>query len=304
MSIRLKITLLALLVLALVAACSADPAVPATRTALPTTAEASPLTATVTPLPPTPNLASVTLAPSPTATSEPLTLPTFILGDCRFWVPAGGAECGDLIVLEDRADPDGPTVSLHVAIFRSTNPNPAPDPVVYLMGGGGGNALGAADYYLRTVGDAIRESRDFIMYNQRGVHYNDPFLECPGEAAFYRELNASQASREETQALEKEFLLECRDHLLTSGHRPWAVQQRGQRGRHRGPAPRPWISEGQLLRNLLRHPSGTYFDALLFRRNPQRDPRFSLPSPGRLSQRSDRQFQRRSRAGLPALRGR
>jgi pimeloyl-ACP methyl ester carboxylesterase len=147
----------------------------------------------------------------------PLTLPDFIPGDCRFRVPAGGAECGDLIVLENRADPDGSTVSLHVAIFRSTNPNPASDPVIYLMGGGGGNALGASEYYLRTVGNEIRESRDFIMYNQRGVHYNDPFLECPGEAAFYRELNASQASREETQGLEMAFLTECRDHLQAQG---------------------------------------------------------------------------------------
>jgi hypothetical protein len=48
-------------------------------------------------------------------------------------------------VLEDREKPDGATVSLHVAIFRSYDPNPEPDPVIYLMGGGGGNALSAPD---------------------------------------------------------------------------------------------------------------------------------------------------------------
>jgi pimeloyl-ACP methyl ester carboxylesterase len=217
MSDRLSTIFVAFFVLTSAVACSADPAETATPIALPPTVEATPLTATDTPVPPSPIPATATLAPSPTTTSEPLTLPVFIPGDCRFRVPAGGAECGDLFVPQDRADPDGPTVSLHVAIFRSTNPNPALDPVVYLMGGGGGNALGAADYYLHTVGNDIRAWRDFIMYNQRGVHYNEPFLECPGEAAFYRDLNASQISREETQALEKEFLVECRDHLLAQG---------------------------------------------------------------------------------------
>jgi pimeloyl-ACP methyl ester carboxylesterase len=55
------------------------------------------------------------------------------------------------------------------------------------------------------------------MYNQRGTHYNDPFLECPGEATFNRELNALQISREEVEVLEKEFLTECRDHLSAQG---------------------------------------------------------------------------------------
>jgi pimeloyl-ACP methyl ester carboxylesterase len=190
-----------------------------TATALPAspTATAAPLTATETLMPTTIKAATPTLTPSPTATSEALTLPAFIPGECRFRVPTGGAECGDLIVPEDRTDPDGRTVSLHVAIFRSTHPNPAPDPVIYLMGGGGGNALGAADYYLHTVGNDIRSSRNFIMYNQRGVHYNDPFLKCPDEEAFYKEMDALEISMEEAEALEEEFLVKCRDYFLAQG---------------------------------------------------------------------------------------
>ena len=85
------------------------------------------------------------------------------------------------------------------------------------MGGGGGNALGAADYYLHTVGNDIRASRDFIMYNQRGVHHNDPFLQCPDEETFYREMDALELTMEEAEALEEEFLVDCRDHLLAQG---------------------------------------------------------------------------------------
>jgi len=215
-----------------IAACgTAEPtavAVPPTVTPEPT-ATAAPEPPTATPVPPTETAtATPTEAPTPvtpTATTIPSPTPTeelehasgFELADCQFQIPAKPVECGYLIVPEDRSDPDGATVSLHVAIFRSTGPNPEPDPVIYLMGGGGGNALSAADYYLKTVGNRIRASRDFIMYNQRGTHYNEPFLACPGEAAFQRELDAQDISRQEADAREDAFLLDCRDKLLDKG---------------------------------------------------------------------------------------
>lgn len=149
--------------------------------------------------------------------AESIPFPRFEAGECRFDVSSTSVECGDLIVLEDRDKPGGATVSLHVAIFPSYSPDPEPDPVIYLMGGGGGNALGAADYYLRTVGNRVRQSRDFIIYNQRGTHHNEPFLECPGEAEFRKELAAQDLSREEADARNEAFLLDCRDHLLEQG---------------------------------------------------------------------------------------
>ena len=176
-------------------------------TAVPTTAPPTPTPAAPTALP----------SPSPVPTAEALPAPKFEPADCRFRTSARSVECGYLTVPEDRSDPDGPMVSLHVAVFRSTSPNPEPDPVIYLMGGGGGNALGAADYYLGTVGNRIRESRDFIMYNQRGTHYNEPFLACPGEVAFQRELDAQKLSPEEADAREQAFTLDCRDKLLDQG---------------------------------------------------------------------------------------
>jgi pimeloyl-ACP methyl ester carboxylesterase len=85
------------------------------------------------------------------------------------------------------------------------------------MGGAGGNALGAADYYLRSVGNRIRMSRDFIMYNQRGTKFNEPFLECPGELEFRQELDAQDISQQEADARNEAFLLQCRDTLLEKG---------------------------------------------------------------------------------------
>jgi pimeloyl-ACP methyl ester carboxylesterase len=175
--------------------------------------------ATTAPIKPTDVLPTVTSHSTETATPtvEMVPMPVFVPVDCRFKTPPVPAECGDLIVLEDRDQPDGATVTIHVAIFRSYNPNPAPDPVIYLMGGGGGNALGNAAYYLNAVGNTILASRDFIMYNQRGTHYNEPFLECPGEAAFMRALDAEDISKEEYDDRTEAFLLECHNNLLKQG---------------------------------------------------------------------------------------
>ncbi len=186
-----------------------------TSTSLPPTATALPPTSTPTLQPsatPTP-----TPEPSPTPTEASLYQPAFVPGECRFSTSEAAVECGDLIVPEDREKPDGATVSLHVAVFRSYSPNAEPDPVIYLMGGGGGNALGMTEYYLRTVGNSIRADRDFILYNQRGTHLNEPFLGCPGELAFQRELDSQELSREEEDARSEAFLLGCRDSLLAQG---------------------------------------------------------------------------------------
>ena len=150
-------------------------------------------------------------------TSTPPAPPYFLPGECRFPVPPGEVRCGDLFLLEDRDDPDSRVVSLHVAVFPSFSPNPEPDPVIYLTGGGGADTLGAADFYLRTAGTLIRTKRDFILYNQRGVKRNDPYLICPGEADFQTALNTFVYGKSEDNQQEYEFMLACRDHFRDQG---------------------------------------------------------------------------------------
>ena len=56
-------------------------------------------------------------------------VPRFEITTCDFAVPDGyEPECGNLIVQEDRSDPDSPTIALGVAIYRSLSTNPQPDP--------------------------------------------------------------------------------------------------------------------------------------------------------------------------------
>lgn len=173
----------------------------------------------------TTNPASTTAPSSVTSAATPTTVPTtssptdgapsYEPAACRFGIPSGvDVECGYLTVPEDRSRPERRRIRLHVAVFKSSSSNPEPDPVIYLMGGAGGDALDAAGYYLQTVGNRILESRDFIMYSQRGTRYSEPFLECPGEVAFRKELDAQDLSQQEENERNEAFLRDCRDRLL------------------------------------------------------------------------------------------
>lgn len=105
--------------------------------------------------------------------------PTLEAADCAFEVPDGyHPECGYLVVPEDRVNPTGRRIQLHVAIFKSTDVNPAPDPIIYLAGGPGSSALAAALPILRKGGSELLKRRDLILFDQRGTQYSKPYLYC------------------------------------------------------------------------------------------------------------------------------
>lgn len=126
-------------------------------------------------------------------------------------------DCGHLVVLEDRTRPDGNLVRLPVMIARTPHPDPAPDPVIYLAGGGGHNHLRYADFLQQSVGDAVLQKRDFIQYNQRGAPLTSPELTCPGLPGFLYGLAAQSLSQEEWAARHLEFLAGCREALIAEG---------------------------------------------------------------------------------------
>jgi len=95
---------------------------------------------------------------------------------CPFRLSAGLLEaksvrCGWLSVPEDWSQPQGSTIRLAVAIFKTSSPHPAPDPVL-ILGGGPGQAL------LQTVGPIRLLNRDLILLDQRGAGYSQPSLRC------------------------------------------------------------------------------------------------------------------------------
>jgi pimeloyl-ACP methyl ester carboxylesterase/putative hemolysin len=137
-------------------------------------------------------------AVEPTATAEPEPAPaavaTFEEAPCPFKLPAGQVEgetieCGYLTVPENRADPEGREVRLAVAILRHPEGASEPDPIIYLEGGPGGSPLemrmANIDAYFEPVFDA---RRDIIVFDQRGVGYSEPALDCPAFTGLYLDL--------------------------------------------------------------------------------------------------------------------
>ena len=83
---------------------------------------------------------------------------------------------GYLVVLEDRSRPYRPTLRLPVAVLRPRAGAEGASPVLYLSGGPGTSALGAAAYpgaYPWTA------DRPFVVFGQRGTRYAEPALDCP-----------------------------------------------------------------------------------------------------------------------------
>jgi pimeloyl-ACP methyl ester carboxylesterase len=122
-----------------------------------------------------------------------------------------------LIVPENRNKPDSAPIRVHVAIFKSTNPNPKPDPVIYVAGGGGVDQLNAAEPYVNGIGAEMLKERDFIMYNQRGANLNAPSMVCPDLTNFYLSLAAQELAPKEKADQKIEKRLECHDDLISQG---------------------------------------------------------------------------------------
>ena len=140
------------------------------------------------------------LAAAPTQAQD--TLPRVESASCWMELPEGVTEgdnidCGYLIVPEDRGDPSSPTIQLAYAVLYAPADVVKPDPVVYLAGGPGGNAVGELDGWLDIP---YLQDRDLILLDQRGTGYSLPSLNCPEMEQ--NEENATQV---------------CHDRLISEG---------------------------------------------------------------------------------------
>jgi pimeloyl-ACP methyl ester carboxylesterase len=192
----------------------------------------------VTPVPPTPTyeaaLATDTPGPTetpaatetvpPTETPEPVTPATFEEDSCPFELPSGqvegvDVECGYLVVPENRAEPAGRMIRIAVAIFRYTNGRPEPDPIIYLEGGPGGSALEFINLSFDTRYEPVFAARrDIIVFDQRGVGFSEPALDCPeyvelGVELLNNEIDGREYTAEEMYVLSGEALAACAEDL-------------------------------------------------------------------------------------------
>ena len=121
---------------------------------------------------------------------------------------------GYLEVLENRNNPEGPTIQIPVYIFKSRNENPQKDPIIYTVGGPGSTTMPSAQYmnYYKYLDD-----RDFILVEQRGNYYANPHLDCPEWSKAIYQSNLPSLRAEEVDSLFSLAAISCRERLTQQG---------------------------------------------------------------------------------------
>ena len=115
----------------------------------------------------------------PTAAPTVVYTPQFEETACQFEAPFGvRVTCGYAILPENRTSNNGRTVRLAVAVFHSQSSNPKPDPVMFLQGGPGGEAVSLSANAYPILVEPFLAERDYVTYDQRGTGLSEPALVC------------------------------------------------------------------------------------------------------------------------------
>lgn len=122
--------------------------------------------------------------------------------------------CGTLTVPEDRGRPAGRTIDLPVVVVPARSATPAPDPLVYMVGGPGGSALPLTG---ALVDLGLNAERDLIVMAQRGTSHTDPELTCPSfdqfrAASVGEPYDAPATGQQHVAAMQR-----CRDQFTATG---------------------------------------------------------------------------------------
>ncbi|MGW1864961.1 alpha/beta hydrolase [Streptomyces mauvecolor] len=125
-----------------------------------------------------------------------------------------GARCGTLTVPENRAKPTGRTIRLGVAIVAAASATPKPDPIVWLAGGPGDDAVGEAKM---AIDGGLNRDRDVIFMSQRGTYSAEPNVLCPNIDEFNARAVGLVSDAPSTERLHVEATRACRDKLAARG---------------------------------------------------------------------------------------
>ena len=119
-------------------------------------------------------------ASAATTSNEPSATPVFVPGPCpappKPIAELKQARCGQLIVPENRHRAGSPRIRLAVAIVAAASAQKKSDPIVWLAGGPGDDAI--TEIPMATSGK-LNADRDVIFMSQRGTYTAQPRLACP-----------------------------------------------------------------------------------------------------------------------------
>jgi pimeloyl-ACP methyl ester carboxylesterase len=129
-----------------------------------------------------------TSIPIPSAAPTVAYIPRFEETTCAFETPEGvNVSCGYAIVPEDRSVGMSKTIRLSVAVFHSTSENPEPDPVMFLQGGPGAEAVQLSANAFEYLPLPFLSKRDYVTFDQRGTGLSEPALKCDELDKVYRQ---------------------------------------------------------------------------------------------------------------------
>ena len=159
---------------------------------------------------------------SPMIAADGGPVPRFEAAACPWKLPTGQIEgqtvrCGFAVVPEVHKNPTGPTIRLPVAVFKSTASAPAPDATIYLQGGPGGAVGDFISGFLEGHLDRYTATRDLIVFDQRGIGFAQPSLDCPEVTA--ADLTDIGTVTSQTQKTNDDIAnaFACRDRLVKQG---------------------------------------------------------------------------------------
>src|SRR5687767_3553080 len=137
--------------------------------------------------------------------------------DCGVLIPSAlDATCHWLVVPEDRARPKVATLKLAVMVLHSLSSSPAPDPVVFLAGGPGSPGIEGFENF---ADSPMLESRDIVLFDQRGTGMSEPSLDCP-EVADARVADFRHPDAHDVElGRVRDAMRECRRRLVDEGVR-------------------------------------------------------------------------------------
>ncbi|MEW6286383.1 MAG: alpha/beta hydrolase [Chloroflexota bacterium] len=153
-----------------------------------------------------------------TALPAPAYTPVFEQGQCEFVVPPqANVTCGNIILPEDRYGNVTDTIKIAVAVYHSLSASPQPDPILYLQGGPGDEALSwSSEVYDEVIAPLIAE-RDFVVIDPRGVGYSRPLLECEAVKRTYLSDIQGKFPADQRVSYYEGALLTCKNELNAMG---------------------------------------------------------------------------------------
>ncbi len=127
------------------------------------------------------------------------------------------AECGYLTVPADYNDPAAGTFEIAVAVLPAAGERTSDVPIVYLEGGPGGNALEGLEVSGGALLEPLNQSRDVIVFDQRGAGFSRPSFDCPETRELTRDLISQALPVAEESRLYRDVLRTCRERLVEDG---------------------------------------------------------------------------------------